>query len=174
MVLTTERLTLREAEPEDLPGLLEVYLSNPGYLALTEGTTDGPGTYDLARLQRDWRVATITPGRVLLGIYLKDTGQPVGVADFLESNPNDGLPWLGLLMIHGAWQGQGLGREAFRALADHFAGLGWTSLRIGVLRSNEAVLPFWSRLGFRQVDTRVRRAPTGPQEVLVLQLELYG
>lgn len=45
-----------------------------------------------------------------MGVWLSESNKPVGVLDWLEKHPNDGHPWLGLLMIHGDEQGKGLGR----------------------------------------------------------------
>lgn len=170
--IDTDRLILRAVEPDDLPELLDVYLSNREYLMLTEGAADGVGTYDLNRLQRDWHLAAITPGRVMLGIYDRETGKAVGVADYLVENPSDRTPWLGLLMIHRDWQRKGLGKEAFCGLTGHFIRIGWTRVRIGVLRANQGVLPFWRGLGFRMVGSRGRRTPQGQDEVLVFELSL--
>jgi GNAT superfamily N-acetyltransferase len=74
------------------------------------------------------------------------------MADYAEQGPDDGLPWLGALMIAATWQRQGLGSEAFAYLADYFrAEYGWTALRIGVLRQNRRALAFWPQLGFAPI-----------------------
>lgn len=147
--LETKRLRLREAAPDDLPALLDVYLSNPAFVAMNEGSRGEQGYYDLAMLQRDWQIAQITPGRFLLGIWLKESSEAVGQADFLDENPNDGMPWLGLLMIAGPFHRRGLGTEAFEALAEHFRNeRGWTALRLGAFPENTTALAFWRRLGF--------------------------
>jgi|SRR5579871_83040 RimJ/RimL family protein N-acetyltransferase len=150
--LESERLRIREIVPDDLPALLPVYLSNPQFVAWSEGSQGEAGYYDLAMLQRDWQVAQMMPGRVMLGIYLKATGEAVGQADYLAENPDDGLPWLGLLMIAGSHQRRGLGSEAFARLAQHFReDLGWTRLRIGVLEQNTPATAFWEAQGFERV-----------------------
>lgn len=77
----TERLIVRELRESDLDGLLEVYVSNPAYVNLTEGSGDEPGRYDLAMLQRDFAIAQMTPGRQMLGMFPSRTGEPVGVLD---------------------------------------------------------------------------------------------
>ena len=150
--LESARLRIREVAPDDLPGLLPVYLSNPQFVAWNEGSQGAAGYYDLAMLQRDWQVAQMMPGRVLLGIYLKATGEAAGQADYLAENPDDGLPWLGLLMIAGPLQRQGLGSEAFARLVQHFRDdLGWSRLRLGVLEQNTPACSFWEAQGFARV-----------------------
>lgn len=150
--IETPRLRIRDAEVEHLPELLPVYLSNPEFVRMNEGSRGEAGYYDLEMFQRDWWINRMMPGGHVLGIYLKATGEAVGQANFLEENPDDGMPWLGLLMIAAPHQRQGLGREAFDALADHFrTTYGWPALRLGVLAPNTAGIAFWQALGFEQV-----------------------
>ena len=152
IMLTTERLLLREVVADDLPALLPVYLSNPDQVMANEGSQGEPGYYDLAMFQRDWWLASLTPGRHLLGVYLLAPGAPIGLADYLEENPDDGYPWLGQLMIHHDEQRQGYGAEAFRALADYFrTEHAWPGVRVGLGRDNTGALAFCQRVGFRPI-----------------------
>jgi len=157
LTLESSRLTLREVEADDLPALLPVYLSNPVFVALNEGSRGESGYFDLEMFQRDWWVQRMMSGSHWLGIYLTASGAAVGQANFLEENPADGYPWLGLLMIASAHQRQGLGSEAFACLADHFrAAYGWAALRLGVHPENAPAPAFWQHLGFRFVERRDR------------------
>lgn len=168
--IETPHLRIRDAEAEDLPDLLPVYLSNPEFVRMSEGSRGEAGYYDLEMFQRDWWINRMMPGGHVLGIYLKATGEPVGQANFLEENPEDGMPWLGLLMIAAPHQREGLGREAFEALADYFrTAYGWPKLRLGVLVSNTTGLAFWQALGF----TRVEEKGEGARHVFVLERTLY-
>jgi RimJ/RimL family protein N-acetyltransferase len=152
--LESARLVMHEVAPDDLPSLLPVYLSNPEYVAQSEGSRGEVGYFDLEMFQRDWQIAQMTPGRHMLGMYLKETNEAVGLADFLEENPEDSQPWLGFLMIARAHQRQGLGAEAFERLAAYFNDrYGWPSLRVGVMKTNTAALAFWRRLGFHEIST---------------------
>ena len=152
--LESARLVMREVAPDDLPSLLPVYLSNPEYVAQSEGSRGEAGYFDLEMFQRDWQIAQMTPGRHMLGVYLKETSEAVGLADFLEEDPEDSQPWLGFLMIARAHQRQGLGTEAFERLAAYFKDrYGWPSLRVGVMKTNTGALAFWRRLGFHEIPT---------------------
>jgi len=131
---------MHEVAPDDLPSLLPVYLSNPEYVAQSEGSRGEAGYYDLEMFQRDWQIAQMTPGRHMLGVYLKELGEAVGLADFL---------W-----IARAHQRQGLGTEAFERLAEYFKDrYAWPSLRVGVIKTNMGALAFWRRLGFHETPT---------------------
>ncbi len=151
-MLETERLVLREVEADDLPALLPVYRSNPDYLALTEG----PDGYDLAKLERDWHLAQVTPGRQMLALVLKESGEVVGVLDYLDANPSDATPWIGLVIVHEKVQRRGLAAEALRALLDR-----WPVVRAGVIEGNERGLGLVRRLGFREVGRREQRLAGG-------------
>jgi RimJ/RimL family protein N-acetyltransferase len=141
LMLESPRLFLREVEADDLPALLPVYLSNPAFVALNEGSRGESGYFDLEMFQRDWWVQRMLPGSHWLGIYLTASGEAVGQASFLEENPADGYPWLG--------------SEAFACLADHFRQeYGWATLRLGVRPENTAALAVWQHLGIRLVERR--------------------
>src|SRR5690348_11941870 len=93
-MLQSPRLRLRPTTEADLPALLDVYRSNPTFVSHHEGARGESGYFDLAMLQRDWWIAQMMPGRHMLGIYLTESGAAVGIADYLEENPDDGMPWL--------------------------------------------------------------------------------
>ena len=116
----TERLVVRGVRADELGNVLAVYVSNPHYLEITEGSAGEPGRYDRQMLERDFAVAQAMPGRHLSGLFRKSDGKLVGVIDWLEDNPADGKSWVGLLMIHADRQKQGLASEAFQALAERF------------------------------------------------------
>ena len=160
----TERLVIRELSAEDLVAVLSVYLGNTDYLALTSGVAGDPGRYDLESLQRDFVLAGLTPGRHVAGIYLEEGGEPVGVLDWLEENPSDGRPWLGLVMLRPDHKRRGFASEAVYALAERLDG----PLRMGVIARNEAGLAFARRLGFRPVEAVAARMNT-TEDVVVYE-----
>ncbi len=165
----SERLVLRELREGDLPAVLPVYLSNPQYLELTEGSAGEPGRFDLEMLQRDFALAELEPGRVFAGIWAKDGGEPLGVLDWLEENPRDGQPWIGLLLIRADRQRQGLASEAFAALVRE---RGWPLVRAAVIERNAAGLAVTRRLGFEPIGETTRRLATGPERLILLERRL--
>jgi hypothetical protein len=107
----TDHLVIRELREEDLEAVLPVYTSNPAYLALTEGSGGEPGRYELDMLERDFVVAQMAPGRTMAGIFLKGADEPIGVLDWMEENPADRKPWVGLLIIRADHQRRGCASE---------------------------------------------------------------
>ena len=149
----TERLVVRELSDHELEAVLPVYLGNGAYLALTSGFAGEPGRYDLESLERDFALARITPGRHLAGVYARDGGEPVGVLDWLDENPADGTPWIGLVMVRPDRQRHGFGSEAVEGLLERLSG----RVRMGVIVGNEAGLALVRRLGFERVSTAGKR-----------------
>jgi RimJ/RimL family protein N-acetyltransferase len=162
---------VREAEDGDLEGLLGVYVSNRSYLELTEGSGGEPGHYDLDMLRRDVTLARATPGRFLACVFLKGEDEPVGVLDWMDANPSDGLPWIGLLMVRADVQRQGYATEAFNGLVAHLRERGRSKLRAGVIERNAAGLALVEQLGFERVSRTVLRLASW-EEVVVVERSL--
>jgi RimJ/RimL family protein N-acetyltransferase len=169
--LETARLVLEPAGDDDLPGLLDVYLSNPEYLAMTEGSGGEPGHYDLGMLERDVAIARMTPGRRLLALRLRATGRIVGLLDWVDESSSDGFPWLGLVLVHADSKRVGLATEAVEALLGELAAVGLAAMRAGVLPGNDAGAGFTRALGFARVEERPFRSAVA-DHVTVLERRL--
>lgn len=167
--MMTKRLQIRESTADDLPALLPVYLSNPAFVEQNEGSEGEIGRYDLDRWQRDWHIMKMMPGNHRLGCYLKTDLTPVGLLDFLEEH-EDGYPWLGTLVIHSAYQRQGLGTETFQCLTTYAQQqMAWTTLHAGVKAVNEEGLAFLKYLGFQTIEERSQRFAGGFQQFLSME-----
>jgi L-amino acid N-acyltransferase YncA len=112
------------------------------------------------------------PARHPLVLRRRSDGRVVGWAEVLDEHPRDGVPWIGLLQVHGQEQRRGLGREAAEALVGWAAARGATVLRVGVDEGNTAGAAFGQALGFSAVDERERVGPDGPVRVTVLERRL--
>lgn len=89
----------------------------------------------------------------------------------LVPSPEDDTPWIGLLLMTGRHQGEGLGREALGALEDRLAGDGWRQLKLPVMQDNPRVQQFWMRAGYRALREDVNHAG---RAVLVMEKDLTG
>ncbi|QBD74867.1 N-acetyltransferase [Ktedonosporobacter rubrisoli] len=171
--LDSPHLHLREMSADTLAEVLPVYLSNPAYRELVEGSEGVAGRYDLERWQRDWSIAQLMPGRHSLACYLKANNEAIGYIDYLDENESDGLPWLGMLMIHADYQGHGLGTEALQCLIAHCREeRGWSRLRASVLELNTAALAFFKRAGFKPVQQKSAQFSAGQQTFYIMELAL--
>ncbi len=169
--LESTRLRIREITADDLPAVLEVYMSNTEFRQQMEGSEGEAGRYDLERFQRDWHIAQMM-GRYTLGAYLKASDEAIGYIEYIEEY-DDGKPFLGALTIHADYQRQGLGTEVFERLAKHFReDNGWTVLHCGILAQNKPSLAFAHQLGFQPYKKLSSRLSEGVQEFVLLEIML--
>lgn len=121
---------------------LEIINSNPEYNLLENGNSERT----LQEAEKD----LLNPSTESNFIKLDDTY--IGLMDYLEENPNDHFPWLGLLMIHRDYQGYGFGVQAFELYKKKFLKQS-ERVRIGVLKENIKAHSFWKSLGFVSYKT---------------------
>jgi RimJ/RimL family protein N-acetyltransferase len=151
----------------DLPSVLEVFKSNPRYLTWTE-----EGEYTLDTLRGDWETAHAADGRHMLALREKDTGDILGVVEYLENNANDGHPWIGLILVGAERQREGLGAEAVRAVCEHVH-MNWASpVRLAVIEDNKAGLALAVALGFEPYGEAFQFLGGEDRRLVLLQLRL--
>ena len=165
-------VTLRPltGHPEEIAAIQSVFASTPIYFDRVSGGPPGPtearDTFtDLppGSSRDDKHVFAIVSG-----------GEIVGCIDVVRGFPDPATAMLGLLLVGEPWQGRGVGAAAYRALEAVVAGWdGCRRVRIGVVRTNEAVLAFWRRLGFVETG-EVKPYARGPvaSEIVVLSKPL--
>jgi RimJ/RimL family protein N-acetyltransferase len=123
-------------------------------------------------LRADWESARDTDGRHMLALRDRETGEPVGVLEYLEINPNDGHPWIGLIMVSAGRQREGLAAEAMEAVCN-LIGLNWASpIRLGVIDENHAGLALAVALGFEPYGETVQDIGAGDRRVVLMQRRL--
>ncbi|APV51042.1 hypothetical protein BWI17_15930 [Betaproteobacteria bacterium GR16-43] len=101
-------------------------------------------------------------------------GQLVGLASLLLGWKRPGQSMIGFLAIGAPHRGKGYARAAYDALeAVARASPHGTSLRIGIVETNDPAFAFWHRLGF--VETGERRAlDEYVADVILLEKTLDG
>jgi RimJ/RimL family protein N-acetyltransferase len=168
----TERLEVRAVDEADIAGLLDVYLSNPQVIAVTEGSAGEPGHYDRGMLERDLWVSELDENRHTAGLFLRDGGTCVGVLDWTDGDAGEGTPSIGLVLVHRAHQRRGYGREAVVGLIGACRESGWTRLRATALAGDPATTGLYEAVGMREVERRAARFAAGGRSVAVFELEL--
>jgi len=83
---------------------------------------------------------------------IKDEDEYVGIIEFLMRNPNDGYPWLGLLVIKKELQHKGYGDQSLKEFYKFMQARNIRTFRIGVIIDNEAAHKFWRKHGFRELS----------------------
>lgn len=132
-----------EITKETLYIALEIINSNPEFNVLENGNE--------CRNLSDMEEEFMNPDSISVFVKLDDTY--IGVLDYLMENPKDQYPWLGLLMIHGDYQGYGFGSQAFALYENEMRNRGVKNVRIGVLKGNEKARSFWEALGFLYIKS---------------------
>ncbi len=140
--------------------VLEMINSNPDYNRLENGhpcRTEDEIKDEFLNIESD-------------SFLIKNNGIYIGVIDFLHKNPNDGFPWIGLLMIHGKFRSKGYGARIYHSLEEKLKALKYDAVRLGVLQENMKAKEFWARQGFEYVLTK----PWGNRKVDVLEKRING
>ncbi|MEM0557091.1 MULTISPECIES: GNAT family N-acetyltransferase [Aeromonas] len=132
---------------------------SPGGLALQQRVINsqptfnlalgGPAALSLSAIRQDAEAVLAAGGRYLA---IRRQQEAVGIAHLLASNPFDGHPWIGLLVIDSEMAGKGVGRSAASQLCHHLAQLNPAPVRLCVQLSNPTALAFWQRCGFEQIE----------------------
>ncbi|WP_413471657.1 GNAT family N-acetyltransferase [Streptomyces sp. MB09-02B] len=92
----------------------------------------------------------------------------VGVAITLARHfdPADPDPWIGLLLVDGAAQRRGYGRQLATLVEERFREAGRAAVRLAALDNNPGALSFWTSLGYEFVEHRRDRQLGRPCTVL--------
>lgn len=142
---------LEEVKKETLYIALEMINSNPKYNMFENGIE--------ARTLADMEEEFLNPNSISAFIKLDDTY--IGIIDYLLENPKDQFPWLGLLLLHGDYQGYGFGAQAFAVYENEMLKRGKKVVRIGVLKENIRAQHFWESLGFVYYNSATMKNGSG-------------
>jgi ribosomal protein S18 acetylase RimI-like enzyme len=163
-MITLTRATLTGAE---LDSLDEICRSQSAYWRAS-------GDQDPEAMTRASIEAMLRDGAEAEGcetVVARDSaGRVIGFAELLLRHPEDGHPWIGLLLVDRGQGRQGHGRAIATAVEARFRAEGATAVRLGVLAANTEAQPFWRALGYQQIDLRPDRAKGRPTLVMEKQL----
>lgn len=159
-LLIGKRVMLREVAWGDLEAR-EGWLADPDvvrFLGFVDGRP-GPNLEDRSGCNMEWTIA------------LKETQEPVGIAQFGHMDPLGHQASLGLVIGRKDLWGQGLGRDTIDVLLGFgFGVLGLNRIYLTVEARHEKAIRLYERLGFR-TEGRLREArftSDGLQDVLVM------
>ncbi len=83
--------------------------------------------------------------------FMTDVPQMVGCADVIRGWPASDTALLGVLLLDGAHQGRGVGTSGYQQIEAKVRQ--WPEIdvmRVAVVHSDAAVLPFWRQVGFAE------------------------
>lgn len=161
--------------------LQQVYRATPHYWRLYALPAAPVG-----QAGRDLQEAAQTPGRYVLGIINrvdpKDAAaggeliafsapKAIGMADFRLHWPQQGMAYIGTILVAEPYQRQGVGTQAWRLLAPWLAeAAGIETARLGVEQFNSGALLFFQTVGFTLTGAS-RRIGVGSKWVRLLYME---
>lgn len=142
-------IVLRPIKEQDLPAAVEVFNTQPEYLMISEGQDH----VTLEMVKNDWRNSTNQPGQRYRGAF-DSQGKLVAIlADWIV-NPNDGFPWIGLLLVRKEMSNKGLAGFILREWEEEVKMRGHYQARVGVEDTNTAGVIFWTSMGYKEIQRR--------------------
>jgi RimJ/RimL family protein N-acetyltransferase len=153
-------------EPAEMAALQCVLEAAPRYFETITGLPPGG-----AEAQSTF--TALPPGKTyddkrVYGLYAGDA--MIGCADVIRGYPVAHKTVIGLLLLAQPWQRRGLGRAFERLVVRTFSD--WpeiTTVRIGVVATNEDALAFWRKLGYRHTGEARAAAPPFVADVIILE-----
>lgn len=161
-------LVLRQlnGEPGEMDALQRVIEAAPRYLYRITGHP--PGAAEAQSLFTVLPEGKTYDDKFVYGVYQGDT--MVGCADVIRAYPAPGSAWLGLLLIAEPFQRQGVGAAAYGLLEEQIRTWPVARIRLGVVRTNDEVLPFWRKQGFVETgEVKPYRCDKVISETVILQ-----
>jgi GNAT superfamily N-acetyltransferase len=137
---------IRDLEQDDVDALQELIESFPTYAERITGHPPGPSDALSALIS----VPPDFDPSGKRGIGLWEDGVLIAFADVLFGWPDPSTAYIGLLIVHGARQGQGVGRRLHDAVLERVRReTGAERVRLGIVERNaEQAEPFWRALGY--------------------------
>lgn len=142
----SKRLTFQVIKEDELALVKEIYDANQLLNEITHGLSYTPEHVIVQDYQE-----TQKSGGFSYALVETNSDQIIGYIQFILHNPKDQKPWLGLLLIHPTVHGKGYGKEFIESFVSWLASNQYTSLRLGVLVDNTPAIPFYQKVGFKQV-----------------------
>jgi RimJ/RimL family protein N-acetyltransferase len=155
LVTRTARFELHRAgEHTDIDALLEVFNSNPEWIATTNDFA-GQTSHDRSDVEMFLWHGTMGEGSTCLEI--RDPGQDelVGVLAWMAPHRRDWCPWIGCIVLRADRQRQGFGSEVLRALERLIAAEGWKRVRASPMVAQRWAQAFLESLGYTAIEERL-------------------
>ncbi|MBI2307615.1 MAG: GNAT family N-acetyltransferase [Rhodocyclales bacterium] len=175
-LLSDANWSLRPLGVDAAADAMPVYAANPRFFRLLCGIDAPPLDYVIGD------IGEAPPGyehcKHFMGIYARDGGELIGVADILSAYPEPGRACIGLLMLAEGYQRRGVGR-AVLGLLEAWARerFGVREFTVGVEECNEASRRFWRACGYSPSGERFENtalSKTHASEVLVKRVAAAG
>lgn len=160
----TKRYAVRPMTEADLPILLALCRSNPGYYEhCPPFVTEESLRADLAALPPRTR----PEDKHFLGFF--EGAELIAVLDLITGYPKPEIAFWGFFMLQADRQGRGEGSALVSELCGALAARGFRAVRLGWSRTNRRAEAFWKKNGFTETGVSY---DAGGYTVVVAQREL--
>lgn len=136
-----------ELSEADAPEVADLYGRCADYFMLQDG--EEPTLADAHALFTDVPSGKEPRDQIVLG-WRRGEGLDA-VAAILRDYPDDGIWYLGFMLVDSGLRGRGLGRSIYAIIEKRAADRGATEIRLAVIEANGAGERFWRSLGFGEV-----------------------
>lgn len=144
MLFAQDAFYIEQVTQADLDAVLAVYQSNKAFLSHHLGRDTVTRVWLESEL-----AAMASAGFSSCKIVERDASNLIGIVDFKLAEES----YLSLLMLHGEYQGLGLGKQIYHAIEDYAKKHGSTAIRIDVVTGYDpGVCNFWRSRGFIKVQ----------------------
>lgn len=162
---------LRLLGGDDEASLQRVLEAAPAYALAVTGALPAPT--DARDTLSDLPPGSARADKSVLGV--EADGHLVGCIDLVRGYPNPSTVFLGLLILDEAHQSRGLGGATYAAaesLVREWGG--FDRIRLAVVRTNDSVVGFWERMGFRATgEVKPYHAGTFTSECMLFEKQLH-
>lgn len=168
MVPSTGAWQLRRMSARDRPLLEQFVMDDPAYTRISFGQE--PSTRDVEALLGTAPDGAGPEAQQVWGTF-SDTGILVGVVQSVHRWPTPVSCYIGLLQVHPAHRGQGIGTGLLVVTEQAARAHGCRQLLLSVITGNTSARAFWYRQGF-DLLTPHRARTAGPREPVLMHRPL--
>lgn len=105
--------------------------------------------------EREWLQNTLSKGRFIFSIVLKENDTLIGNCGFADCNLIDRIGTLGIFIGEEEYRNNGYGAEALKLLLDYgFNILNLHNISLGVFSFNERAIACYKKIGFKEYGRR--------------------
>ncbi|MBP9708567.1 MAG: GNAT family N-acetyltransferase [Oligoflexales bacterium] len=140
-----EHLALVPCDESDVDEVLHIFNSAASYFEKVEGSQP---TLKMAQNIIKDIPKKISDKYIKDFLFIELQKEKIGIVDLHVNHPEDGVCYLGLLLISNSKSGKGLGRKCYTLIEDYIIRAhSCKKIRLGVSADND-VSAFWEKLGF--------------------------
>lgn len=146
MMLTGSNFIIRPVEDNEHDAVLAVYRQCEDFLAICPVKTAS------MEMVRDDLAHSVKQGGRFCGIYDQQSGEMLGVVDYVRAGYEDdpAAAYLELLMIAAPYRSRGLGAEVVRLVEQDICQNAQVKvIRTGTQTDNFGAVRFWQRMGYQ-------------------------